>query len=391
MNNNLQKKLFIIAYILILASNMFAKIKYVGFALDYMDFIGIGLLALIVLFNTKKNDLKYMILGIFVLFVTIRTDDKSILKLLLFIMASKNIRFKDIVKYDFLIRTIFFISIIMLNDFNIMNNVLIYRNDGSIRSSLGFEHPNKLGLNIMILLADYLYITKNSKNKEHKLLDVFVILISLISIYFVSNSRSALVCVLILLIYILFEKSIINHLYSKKIIKGIFKTAFIFFMILSVSLGLLFPKNIGIVNKINKMSSGRVYYTSYYLKKYDINLFGNKLVQKNKEYTSDNNILYFPFDNGYANLLLTYGLIISILLAYLFYKMLNELFKTKNYLLATIIFMFLIYGLMETGFININTNIYLLALANIFYDKTKLNNKKIGMKDEKVINYSSNI
>ena len=268
---------------------------------------------------TLKNFRSISMLFIFCLVITLMTKDiyyPAIVMIIASMMSNRNIRDLEIIRisYCFLLISMFaviflVISGIIPNTYNIKDGVLY-------RYSLGYYHSNVFPM-ILFFLYSWRMIIKDKINDIEAL---FTTLISFI-VYKLCYSRVALLSVLLLTIYILFQ----NHIKSKKIRKAIEKLLCFFekksILILSVfsmALTLIAGNGYYWVYKLNKLISGR--FALGYLKMKEIGLHIINTMSGSEYEKGD-----FVIDNGYIYIMLRYGLIFI-----LFYIVLQTMICKKS-------------------------------------------------------------
>ena len=93
----------------------------------------------------KRNDILISLILVGLLCISyFRLNNSGILFLVLFIVLSKNINFRKLVKYDFIMKIIISLIVISLYFLGVFNDGEFTRTNGLIRNALGFEHPNAL-------------------------------------------------------------------------------------------------------------------------------------------------------------------------------------------------------------------------------------------------------
>ena len=146
--------------------------------------------------NKKKILINVGILALFgVAFAFSR--DVTLVKFILLIYAFKGLEFEKCVKVDLYVRTIGVIAVLLLCKVGVIEDILVTRGD-IVRHSLGFYHPNVFGDNISLIFFDYIYLSLYNQSITWKKIAIYSIIgIGLSTIiYFVSNTRSAILAIL---------------------------------------------------------------------------------------------------------------------------------------------------------------------------------------------------
>lgn len=76
-------------------------------------------------------------------------------------------------------------------------------------------------------------------------------------------------------------------------------------------------------------------------------------------------------DNAYAAILLRYGLLVYLIVSAAYLILLKRKAENEEYMLVIILFLYSLYGVMENGLFELSHNIFLLAFADLLYNKGK--------------------
>lgn len=306
-------------------------------------------------FNEFMFSFSVVILGMATYFVTKR---EGILLTILTIVGLKDVEIGKVFKCTFFIRVIMYISTISLTLLGLIENkkILHWREGvGYVyRYGLGYDHPNLLHSTLFILVALFLYLYYKNLNIVHY---SFIFILNLI-IYKFSLSRTGFYLIILSLILTIFMKKDKTNLKYK--LTSLVIPSCVLFTFVS---GFFYGK-LEIFNKIDRLLSGRIYYTSYFLKNYSLSLFGNNLYV-------DNNLI----DNSYIILLANYGIIVFILYLAIYRKVIKNFIINRLDKELLVIIIFSIYGITEGFLPNIFMNISLVFTSTILF-KERLNEKE---------------
>ena len=332
-------------------SETFINVYFLQNRLAYIKIFGIIILTfifLLTIFNMeRKKIILIFLLIIFSLFIFFRFGNGIFLEMVVMILAVQNKEFKRIVKMDLLVKLLIAVSLITFSKYGLTNGIFETINrENVVRYSLGFYHPNTLGMYLMMISIELLFVMKNKK----KFINVLFMFIMSLIIYKVTYSRTCVYCLIgLILIYIgsqYLEKKIMCA--NKKIYKFLSKNIYVFFLISTCLISLLYHENSSIMIKLNELTNNRIFYQSYFINNYGISIF-------------DKNIDYiYTLDNVYLKIFLNYGLIGSILFIYVFRKNVEKTFKNKNLLLLGIYVVISLYCLSESYLFYSTYNIFLL-------------------------------
>ena len=379
---NLNKLIFYIAYILMLIYYMGSNIVILSNIKGYIIKFSYILLFIDCITHFTKYKVKSLILifiCIVVSFISWRISGSGdIAILILFITSAKNIEFNNLIKFDIKIKSILLCVVLVAYILGMTDVYYMYRTDGTIRSSMGFSHPNIFATYVFSICCEYVYL--NYKNmKLYKV--ILLIIISFIITYF-SDSRTAQFAIIILaLIWYINNKF---NIFKYKVINKILTIMFIILTGVSYGTGMLYAQGNKIIEITDELLTGRIKCIYYFINKYDINLLGNELeligTREALEYNTSAKIL----DNSYIKILLQFGIVNYVLFVLLLYYGIKRAIKEKNYALCLIFLIYFIYGISENALYLIRYNIFLLYFSNIIYLKEIDNYKDLdkGNKEE---------
>ncbi len=363
--------LFYFAYLLMLFSALFSKVTIVS---NYLDILNdISLVILIVNFFLQRNCYPrktfVAMVAVFCLAVICSyfAGDRQILRLLLLIYASENIDFNKFMRYTFKI-TVGMIAIVLICNFlGLTEENIVYREDGSIRSAMGFSHPNTFGYLILLTYFEYIYIHKDKFSKKM----LFVILPAIILINYFCDSRTSMIILILLSLFVLFRTHTLEKLFEQRFIKTFITHSFIILTLLTFFCVYLYNSDNEIGLKINELLSGRIYWISNLMDQYGINLFGHNIRLIGQKQAALEGISPVYLDNGYFYILLKYGLCLFLVFALAYKKVIKYFYKNKDYVIILILFLLSIYCLMENIIFNVSFNAFLLVFSVLIFRSKK--------------------
>ena len=356
--------LYYTAFILEIIYTIGSDIPVVGKISNYLNILIILLLSIIFVVQSKKYPLKkfiFLILSLFLFIVSSYVSkNKTFIILYLFVVSSKDIDFKKIMKVDMITKILLTMLIVISWKFGLMPEKIMIRGD-LVRHSWGFNHPNLFGLCIFSIGCDYFFI----KYKKTNIIDYLFFAICFIICTIICGSRSAQIGLISVFIFSKLLPKIENKTKSNKFM--VYLPAFL--LLLSYFITIIYPFNLNIINTINGILSSRIKLSYSFLSYYGINLWGHYFQYYNVRYTY---AYFYALDNAYMYMLIKYGLVLTTLIIFLFSKIIKKSIDTKNYQVLVYLLPFLIYGLMEKYLIIFQYNIVLL-----YGTSTLLFNKKI--------------
>lgn len=257
--------------------------------------------------------------------------------------------------------TIIVFSFISLNLGTAYDASFIGQN-GQLRQSLGFIHPNTFARYILMLCIPFSILYYKSKT----LVVYFMLVFSGLICYRISGSRTSLILVAVQLFLVFLYSTITNHKIRKKIL-AILTFACISCIIMSYYFMLSFDDSNPVHHVLNQFFSERLSLAHLYYKHDAVTLFGH-------EYVSDlsaNMPASYLVDNSYCHLVLREGIIpttfLLIMIIYLLIKI-NKNLLWNAFSLG--FFIILLFSFTETVGIMVETNYFLLILASFLFQKT---------------------
>jgi len=367
--------LFYLGYILILVSLLFGKVTFIEKYLPIIEKIGLAILILlfIIQFLEFKGSIKWKRLILFTILSVLgilsyyKSDSLYFLKFVLIISTITNLDFEDFLKKDVIIKSILILTVIILYFLGYTDNVLVYRSGNVIRYSLGLGHPNTLGMYIAMILTEVFWIRRNKNN-------IFLVTLSigfLVFIKYITDSRSSMVVLSLVILLSLLNNKKWLKIFDKKYLKLLVKCSFIILSVLSLGLCYIYAHKYLPAIKLNSILSNRLYWWTFYLKNYDLNLLGNKLFIPNA-ITKYLGRYYLSIDNAFIYTLLEYGILIWVFYGLMFYLTFIKMYKEKEYYLIGIMVVLMLSGLMEICLISFNFNPFILLFSSLLFNENKI-------------------
>ncbi len=281
----------------------------------------------------------------------------------LFIVASKYIDIDKAIDIVFVIEILIIISIIAMFELGMIDEIVTYR--GSIiRHSLGFLHPNFLGMQIFQLIAMWLY----KRRQRISLFDFCLLGMAVLFTYAYPNSQSAFVSMIILCIITFFYILLMRKEDHLVVMSKVLIVIFLIVAVGSIIITFLDTNQYAFLKKLDKMLSWRFATGHMTLKHYGVTLWGQEIYG-----SVDRPIigLFYKFylDNAYMALLLRYGVVVLTIFLCLYCGTMIHFLKSKNYYMIVILFTYGIYGVMETNLFSLSKNIFLLSMSYLIFSK----------------------
>lgn len=305
------------------------------------------------------------IVSILIITSAILSGYNSLLSAWLFIIASKNVDFKALVKRVYYLTVVLIPFVLLSSILGITNNIQFYRFPSmKLRSSMGFDHPNTLGQRIFQLWMFIVFL----KNGSLKVYDYIFLLLSIAFVAYIPNSQAAYMSLLIVLaivsIYGLMKKHT-NNGGGFLCNACIYSTAII--VVLSLILSLIDLKKYHFLYLFDTIMGKRfsVCYRDYQL--FGISIWGQKVYTtlEERKIAGINEVLFL--DNAYMAILLRFGIVVfAIFICAYINNMIYQ--KNKNSIITIIFFLYAIYGVFENGIYIASYNVFLITMTSFLFN-----------------------
>lgn len=323
------------------------------------------LMCQILFFQTYTKNELIMIVAITVPVVisTILSGQKTIMSSWMFIVAAKDADLDKIIRIAYKILLIMLLAIISICLLGFIDNVTLMRGNLE-RFSLGFSHPNQLGLRVFQLVACQCYIYRNRMKKRNYFFFIFATLF----LIRIPNSKTAyivtsvLLCMLLLYEFIKVRKPEYMKLYERGMLFG-----YACLNIFSILFSYIDVKSNFILAKIDSWMSSRFSHCHKVWRMYGVPIFGQRIYVTEDERKMAGIQSRIWLDNAYVNILLRYGIIIFLIFSIAYFCLLKMVVLQKQYMLAIVLFLYALYGIMENGLYMITHNIFLIMFSALLY------------------------
>lgn len=343
-NNSIGNKkkisaLYFAAFFILQFSSIFIAVKAIQPYLNFIKILGLLLLLIYILIaNRKTTTFRSMacftLASIAIIICSYITDSYYLISSLLLIYGGRTINFEKLLRNDIKIKVLFTAILLLLSLLGLTPNKVFARDNGIIRSTFGFIHPNTFAFYIAIILIEWLYI--NRKETKKKVIGTLIGLIMTIFLMKYVDSRSSELLILAAIIIQWIPKKNKQKCAKKANIAIIGTLIYLPFLLISLLAPIGYKANNPLCIDINQKTNNRILFISRYTSQYDITLFGNDIS------SSD-----YPIDNAYMYILIKYGILASILTALYCSYVMKETLNNNDKTLFRFLILILAYGLME--------------------------------------------
>lgn len=345
------------------------QIDILNKAVNWLVFI-LLMLQIIFMQSYKRSELMFIILiTLPVIISTELSGNRSLLSVWMFIVGAKKISFDRIIQIAYRILLIMVPIVILLRLVGFIDDYTMMRG-AFIRYSLGFSHPNQLGLRVFQLTVCHCYVNKDKLNIRN----YFFVFLTILFTIVVPNSQTAYICLIAFLIAILFlkyiesQRQIIVEIFARSLVAGA-----LLLNVLSIVLAYIDVNKSIILSQIDQWMSSRFSWCHRVWQIYGVSFWGQKVYVLGEEIklVGIKNRLWL--DNAYVSILLRYGILVFLIVSFAYLYLIRSMKTRKEYVLLIILFLYSLYGLMENGLFMLSHNIFLLAFSDLLFHKTKFN------------------
>ena len=301
-------------------------------------------------------------ISILVLVVTIKSNSNYLLTLILFVIASKESDIDSLISISYRILLFCLVIIVLLSIINAIPDIQFIRKN-IVRHSLGFSHPNILGMRVFQCLVLHVYL-----NRRRYIHCVIISIPTLLFVYHVPNSQSPTILIALLIIGV----GLIGFLerYNKvhKLMICLIVAAIVV-NLLSIIGCLINVGKYPQLKEIDKLLSYRFSMSHIVYSIYGIKLFGQPVYLTTNERIAVGLTGHLYLDNAYMSMLIKYGVVGYGIFSILFILTMMFLYKKEQYILLFCFFIYAIYGIMEPAMYRLTYNTLLIFIGSFVFSK----------------------
>ncbi len=316
---------------------------------------------------TKKYTIKEAVICmttiLFALSVSYFSKEYIILITILTITIMKDIPVNKAIAMDFSIKVMIIMSTLALNSLGIIESYKVYRITESgmtIRNSLGFSHPNVLGIIVAITIMDYVYL----RYRKLRIRSLIILMMITVTINAFADSRTAFYSTLFLLCMVFITRYIAK-------VRAAFLYLGEYFITISAVISIVFSllyKREGVIAFFDRLLTDRFYYGNLYYKLYGVSLFGKEINLLDNIYKDS---YYITLDNFYMRLIINFGIVTFILYLAAFFKLCRTYKSNKTISKLLMIVFFAIYSISESNGLNPCFNSSILFIAELIFTRVR--------------------
>lgn len=350
----------------VLSSQIFIVIRYIIY----------GLLVLKILLGrfSLKSMSVFIVLISLAIAIDYKSKDNKILILVLMTFASRNVEFKKIVNITLKELSFLCILVTLSSLIGIIPNYVFYREDNSIRQALGFTYVGQLPTFWLEIVFLIMYI-QNEKNNKINIWGLLALSIISFTIYILTDVRNMFfITIFLIVLYYIYTHKV--SFFKNVFIKNIIIYSYIICFVISISTAVSYNPNIKWQYELNNVLSNRLSLSKNMIEKYDINLLGNNINMIGVSAVMYKDIPWSEYsyiDNNYIQVLLKYGIIISIFIMMSYTNIIKRCMKEKNELIGIWFFILAISSTISDTILNIYYNCAILLLFSSLRTSKEIN------------------
>lgn len=298
-------------------------------------------------YNKKEMIVMLCLCGL-VLVAFLRNYNRSLLLACLTVLASKGLDYDRILHFVWVIMITCITFVVFLSFVGIIPNMAISLPKGDdiyIIYSYGYPTANNLYFHLWIVAA----LTFVLFEKKMNLMDMVCITAAMFFARLVLHSRTGWVCYVLFLAMVCLAK---NDVFEK-IIKKLCPVLPIVCCGINLLLVWLYGSGCGIGIKANKLMTGRLALSYRAICNYGVTLIGSRGAGQ--------------LDSLYITMLLNYGIILFVILLYVYAKTMRYMLQTERNLVVIAMGVLCVYSIMEVNAINPIWNPLLLYIGSFVF------------------------
>ena len=367
-HHTMSDTLFFISYGIYLAAGILSSTFYFQYYKGWLyNLILVGCLLLLLIREIEKDKIKFsliplLLLTCFLSLIMLKNGpNKYTFWLLIYIFCARDINFRKIARFTWILSSIVFLLIIVSSQLGIIRDYYDYWS-GRTRHYLGFLYP--LYPSTVMFNITALYICD-----KHKNISWFALMILAGINYFLYSLTDSRLCFITACIIILIAvvmklcPTILNHM---KIISFLMIASFPLGFMISY-FGTVLYRPYGLMNRLNNILGGRLELGQRSIKEYGSSLFGqriewigNGLSAEGTKSTAEYNFV----DSLYLQVFLRYGLIFSIIAIVILTMVLVYFYQNKEFLLLALFSVLAVHAIIDNLIFYLHYNTFWLAIGS---------------------------
>lgn len=264
-----------------------------------------------------------------------------------------------------ILRILFIVNIILLiTNFVLfrMGILIDYQNFSTDKHSFGYGHPNSLGVSVFTLITISLaFLYKNYKEENILKIRLLFLQVPLIVLIIISGSRGAEIATL--MSFIIFFLILFNNK-DTRFLFGLVSFLLISMVVFSI---ITFSDTVNAVGSflynLNQLFTQRLKLNNYFYHLYGVPFLGQKVQYNLVTTVSDN---YAFIDNAYVKSMINFGIVYTTAYCSYIIILAKKIITKKELGLLIPVVSFIVYGVVEQGFLQYWVN-FTMLFSGIFF------------------------
>lgn len=280
-----------------------------------------------------------------------------------FILAAKDVNFRNLVKIYFSVGCILLIYMIVMSQIGVVSD-MVYHRHGFARHALGLNYPTDLAAHVFYLVLAYAYINFKKLN----LISYMGFVITGVVVYSLTQARTdALLIILSVPVIYIAQKAYDGQRISRLVASFYWAMPVLAAYIAVVASYFYDPSN-RLLRLLNKIVSTRLSLSKKAINRDGFSLFGQRVVEHGwggpMGHHFPQSFHYFYIDSSYMRLVIIYGVLIGLIILAVMSLIAFTSTKQRGYCLAAIMLLVAIHSIIEQHLFEISFNPFLLALLS---------------------------
>lgn len=346
----------------------------------FRNLLYLVLIAKIVFLSVYKKEemIGVVITGIIGFASLLGSGDFALFKLVIVIIAAKDVDFHKFVKVFAIIKGTAVVLTLLFWRIGILGTLYYQDDKVGYYNTYGFCHRNVLGANVAILCLAWFYL----KYRRLKIQDVIVWSAVAAVFYRLAASRTSLLIMMLTIVGVyLFQKKeqlIMNYPKTRKILLW----GFVSIVFLCILCTIFYVRYNFFWEIIDKIFTKRIRFAHYCFKEYGLSLFGHRIPFVSSIQAQNGDIDKLILDNAYMRALLYYGIIPGVFYLFSYFKALEMSFLKKDCALVVSLVIFAVYGLSERYMLDVCYQFPLIVACGQYFfsrDDSTVNIRKLPL------------
>lgn len=333
---------------------------------------------LLVSFCFQKHKMRELffrvIIGLFVFFVGLRIHSVGTGVIALLMMASEKIKFERIVKLCVYCNLLFLFIVITSSLMGFIPNQTFYHN-GLTAYGFGFAYFSNVPFSVFLITIMAYWLAKTGKREN---LVLFLSLPANLFCYKYGTVRLTFFCYIIFIVLVIISK-IINLTKNRKWYDVVVSVMYPIVAIFTIAISLI-KNRFPIIQTLDVLLNYRLSFNLQGIQRYGISLLGHK-IENVAEYWDENYINhYFFIDCGYVSTLLNYGIVLFVIILFLYSFLSHYAVRSQDSKLLILCVIICIFSVVNNVLFSMSSNpLTLIAfnLLRLLYKQRKTGNSEI--------------